>query len=203
MILEAMTLLLIGDSITAGVVSEPTGPSWAEIISTQYVIENVAFGGSATPNWLHPCGHTQMHHDAATILPGSGDALYQDTAPDDYEANLILIVDRILEGCADRVILMAPPRNFDDISLDPLLEEYGERVGQICTADPDVDCGPDLFGLLDVSDFNPPEDGLHPNRFGHATIAAALLPEPAASPSWLAALLALAAYKRSSRARNL
>ena len=62
--IELLTLLLLGDSITKGIVSEPSGPSFAELIGLwleedygQFPVANAGCGGTSSLDWpLAPAG---------------------------------------------------------------------------------------------------------------------------------------------------
>lgn len=199
--------LLVGDSLTAGVVSEPTGPSFAELLSLglseTHEVVNVGLGGTSAFYWAPstPCtvfceedplfeerAAPELPAQIATLLLGTNDAvaffLEQRTPVEDWEQYMREIVDGLFAGGVHSVVLMSPPdANLGSAEAELLIHGYRERVLEICGDTPGVVCGPDLSLLLDPeTDFQAGD--LHPNAFGHAKIAAALtdsilaLPEP-------------------------
>ena len=200
--------LLVGDSITFGIVSDPIGPSYAELLSADLAathdVVNVAVRGSSAFYWAPstPCpgicstadtlfdevATPELPADLATVLLGTNDALGflldQPTSNDDYEAFLREIIDGLFDGGVDTVVLMAAPHsNLTTPEFDVRLSGYRDRVGTICADTLAVVCGPDLLDLLDPAiDFEVGD--VHPNALGHQRIATALaetiraIPEP-------------------------
>jgi lysophospholipase L1-like esterase len=200
--------LLVGDSITFGIVSDPPGPSWADTLTGSLAgthdVVNVGVNGSSAFYWApsNPCpgicpnadnifdefAAPELPADLATLMLGTNDALSlfltEPTAVDDYESFLREIIAGLFDGGMDTVVLMAPPRsNTANAQADALLASYGDRVETICSDTGGVVCGPDLFDLLDpATDFA--ANDVHPNGLGHQKIATALaetiqaIPEP-------------------------
>jgi lysophospholipase L1-like esterase len=199
--------LLVGDSITFGVVSGAGGPSYAELLASDLAgthdVVNVAQSGTSAVYWAPstPCpgicssadnlfdelATPELPADVATILLGTNDAigffLPDRTAEADYESFMREIVDALFDGGVSSVVLMTAPVGNVSAEAETLLAGYRDRIGGICLDTASVVCGPDLFMLLDpVTDFAPGD--LHPNATGHMKIAGALettllsLPEP-------------------------
>jgi lysophospholipase L1-like esterase len=198
----------MGDSITAGISSEPIGPGYAELLvpllAGTHDVVNTAVPGSSTYYWLPstPCASCtggslfaervspELPADIVTILLGTNDAigtfLPARIPVDEYERSMREIIDSVfLEGAA-AVVLMSPPPIYSPRSppiVDELLTGYRASIRAICGDTEAVLCGPDVYTLLEPSDFSP-EDWVHPNRFGHEKIALALrdtlisMPEP-------------------------
>lgn len=218
--------MLLGDSITAGVVSGPPGPSWellaAAALAESYDIVNVAAGGTSAFYWAPdtPCpgicpdadtlfeqrAAEALPADVVTVLLGTNDAvgffLDEPTPVSDWDAYMRDILDALFERDVGVVLLMsAPIANLGD-GAAALARGYRDRVMEICTELPAVLCGPDLIELLDPeTDFAPGD--VHPNASGHAKIAEAVvarlrsIPEPG-SGLLLAAALAVAMRRRRS-----
>lgn len=190
-------VLLVGDSITAGNVSEPKGPPYPELLAAslgkEIAIEVAACSGStawdwrpsADPmscagEWTAPNPYVALAipglpADAAVVLLGTNDSAgawaAQRTA-DDYEAALREIVTGLLADGADRVVLMTPPPVYHRLKRYVRLQDLRLRVQAICDDVSGVICGPDLYRLLVREDFEP--GNVHPNAAGHAKIARAL-----------------------------
>ena len=189
-------VVLVGDSITAGVSSEPKGPGYAELLAgllgPEFEVVNVACGGSSTldwqpgaPSWL--C--TDIEHavplyegrarpalpaDVAIILLGTNDlagALEPaPVEPDAYRDALRTLADALHADGARLVVILSPPFSMRGVVR---LAGYRQRIGELCRERPFLRCGPDLGALLDpIRDFQ--LNDLHPNASGHAKIAAAL-----------------------------
>jgi lysophospholipase L1-like esterase len=200
--------LLVGDSITFGIVSEPSGPSYAESLTTDlaatHEVVNVGVSGTSAFYWAPgtPCpgicpnadnlfdefATPELPADLATLLLGTNDAvglfLNEPTPAAAYESFVRDIIDALFDGGVHTVVLMtAPHSNLADPAVDVRLDSYRNRVGTICGDTFGVICGPDLFALLDTaSDFA--ANDVHPNALGHQKIATALaetiraIPEP-------------------------
>jgi lysophospholipase L1-like esterase len=199
--------LLVGDSITFGVVSGPGGPSYAEWLASDLAgthdVVNVARSGSSAFYWAPStpcpgfCGDAEtlfeeraapeLPADVATVLLGTNDALAfllpEPTGIDAYEGLMREIVDGLFTGGVASVVLMTAPRPNVSAAALSLLAGYRERVAAICGDTAFVVCGPDLHDLLDpATDFAVGD--IHPNAEGHRKIAVALedtllaLPEP-------------------------
>ena len=199
--------LLLGDSITFGIVSGPAAPAYAEILAADLAgshdIVNASMSGTSAFYWAPstPCpgicssadnlfdelATPEFPADIVTILLGTNDSvgffLDQPTPLGDYEDLMREIVDGIFAGGVSDVILMTPPRGNVSPPAATLLAGYREEIALICADTLGVLCGPDLHELLDPAlDFA--FGDIHPNAAGHAKIAAALgdailsLPEP-------------------------
>jgi lysophospholipase L1-like esterase len=194
-----MHVLLIGDSITAGTVSDPAGPPYADILSEVladgFNVTNVACGGASSLDWTLSeggvvCGGQgfqvpnlytaralpDLPADVVTLLLGTNDAIGffepVPVLPSVYQTAVQEIADNLLADGADRVLLMTPPPNFWDATAQALLAQYRDQVLDICASGGSVVCGPDVFEILRPSDFE--VGNIHPNAAGHAKIAAAL-----------------------------
>lgn len=205
---DPIRTLLLGDSITFGIVSGAPGPPYAEILAANLAgthdVVNASRSGSSAFYWAPgtPCpgvcgdadtlfdelATPELPADVVTVLLGTNDALgfflEERTQVDAYEDLMREIVDGIFAVGASDVILMTPPRANVSAEAGVLLAGYRERIGTICQDTLGVVCGPDLYELLDPGlDFEAGD--IHPNAGGHAKIAAALtgsilsLPEPA------------------------
>ena len=224
-------LLLAGDSITFGIVSDPQGPAFAEILpdlfAGEFDVVNAGLSGLSSV-YLNPnvscdvlCGSDTFFDDliapelpaeVATLMLGVNDALSfflpEPTPPSDYEANMREIVDSIFDGGVSHIVLMSPPIPADIAHLaDDYLIPYRDAVWSICKGTVGVLCGPDLQVLLDPDlDFAPGD--VHPNAFGHEKIAYAVfekvraIPEPATGLLVLLGLLGLASSRRRATAQG-
>ena len=70
---RATSLVLVGDSITAGTVSNPVGPAYAELIDGSlaphgYDVTNVAIGGMSSHYWNPSTPVSYTHLTLPTIL---------------------------------------------------------------------------------------------------------------------------------------
>lgn len=195
-----ISVVLIGDSITAGVVSEPVGPPYvallADSLGAGYAVSSIGCGGSSSIDWTISqgdvfCASTEFRlpniyealavpllpADFVAILLGTNDALgYFEPEPvsaDAYRAAIEEIAGNLLADGAGQVLLMTPPPNFRNLFTNHLLGEYRDEILAACDAPEDaVLCGPDLYSLLTPSDFE--LDDIHPNGAGHQKIADAL-----------------------------
>lgn len=188
-------VLLIGDSITAGMVSEPIGPSYAALLATElgpgFEIVNVACSGSTTLAWRPDAGprscpeatgavrlyaeraRPALPADVATILLGTNDVIGRFEAapvePEAYRDSLRAIIDALHADGVREVMLLSPPVS----TLSALrLARYRPLIGELCQERAFVTCGPDLGELLGPGDFAAGD--VHPNGAGHAKIARAL-----------------------------
>jgi len=193
---EPYRVVLLGDSITAGIVSEPLGPSFADLLAERIPgveLVNIALSGSDSTHWAPEakcppgvCKRTDelleerarpvLPADLVVVLIGSNDVssrLTRKTSVSSYSQNLSQLSLALLKMGADHVLLVAPPPRSDSQGTSDLLLGYGRAVALVCGAVPRVECGPDLYALLDpAKDYAPRE--VHPNRFGHEKIAQAL-----------------------------
>lgn len=205
---SATRLVLVGDSLTFGIVSEPTGPPFAELIDgflapVGYDIVNVAVSGSSSHYWnpATPCpglcqdGVDNLFDDRATpelpadlamLMLGWNDAvgffLPERTSVDAYETNMRAILDALFDEGVGRVVLMIPPipDTSNSIAVN-LMTSYRASLYTICRSTIGVLCGPDLQLLLDpVLHFEAGD--VHPNGEGHALIAEALYEKLLAIP---------------------
>jgi lysophospholipase L1-like esterase len=191
--------VLVGDSITEGIVSAPLGPAYAELLPTllgpDFEVVNTGRGGvssvlmdpgtlcaplcpGSADNLFDEDITPQLPADIATVMLGLNDALgfflTEPTAPNDYDAHMREIVDALFDGGVTTVMLMtAPiPENVSDVT-EAFLVAYGDVVGSMCATLAGVVCGPDLSTLLDpILDFE--SGNIHPNAAGHAKIAQSL-----------------------------
>ena len=199
--------LLLGDSITFGIVSGAAGPAYADILAADLAgthdVVNASLSGSSAFYWAPgtPCpgvcssadnvfdefATPELPADIATVLLGTNDALgfFLDvpTPLSDFEDLMREVVDGLFTGGVSNVILMAPPAANVATAPATLLAGYREEIGVICGDTFGVTCGPNLHELLDPTlDFEAGD--VHPNASGHAKIAAALaesilaVPEP-------------------------
>ncbi len=208
MIALALSIVLLGNSITRGAVSAPIGPSYDELLALEYNVTNLGRGGATTRDWdpagtfLYP--DVPLHLPAVvTILLGTNDATGffepSPVEPDEYAERMAELVAALLADGAERVILLTAPQNFAaflNFEAHRRLRGYRLAVGSLCEPPGDnIDCGPDLHALMGPEDFAEGTD-VHPNAQGHAFIAeqlAIVIPEPAAP---IVALLVLAFLRR-------
>ncbi len=194
-------VLLIGDSITAGVVSGAGGEAYASVLPAllgdDYEVVNAGCGGASSWDWTlsRPsalCGGygvlpgsmyevmaaPNLPAEIVSIMLGTNDAsgFYepQPVPVAEYRSALEEIVGLVLAEGAEKVILMPPP---DHIWGDPTrrtrLIGYRAEILDLCVVTAGVVCGPDVFMLLDLArDFE--NWNLHPNARGHRAIAEAL-----------------------------
>lgn len=181
---EPVRVVLVGDSITVGKMSEPQGPSYVErlreLLGDGYAIANVGVGGSGSEDWRRPLLLKRIESNTpaeiASVLLGTNDAVGfrkpKPTPPEQYARAILALVDDLVVLGAERVILMTPPpHHWPDV--DGRLLDYRERLLSLCWARESLVCGPDLYQLLDgKTDFE--HEKLHPNANGHRKIAEAL-----------------------------
>ena len=183
---EPPEVVIIGDSITAM-------DGYVELVQAELSIRKVWRSGRpgyTTRHWIPGWGFYQRHEFAelqprvVVVLLGSNDAsVFYRIPVDEYIENLEMIVDALFEDGVETVLLMTAPRLFTRPRVFTLapptevldrLEQYAYALSWFCAPPDDgIECGPDLFTMLEEPDF---EDGLHPNAMGHERIADALLP---------------------------
>jgi lysophospholipase L1-like esterase len=195
-------VLLIGDSITYGVVGDDAGPSYAvsleKRLGAAYRVTNLGCGGTRSFDWVPGadpvnCGDgkaslfgevvvPKLPTDLAVVLLGTNDAHgYHAPFPTPvewYRASLTALVTGLLEGGSGQVMLMTPPP-APPFALTQQhwifrnLKAYRREVLEICDKTRGVICGPDLFRLLESHrDFD--RENFHPRSAGHDRIASAL-----------------------------
>lgn len=221
-------VLVAGDSITDGVVSEPFGLPYTELLpdllGPDFELQIAGRGGLST-HYLRPdvpCGFLcdedtffesllapALPTDVTTLMLGLNDALGffldEPTSPAAYETNLRDILDAIFLDGSSHIVLMSPPTPAAAAHLaDDFLVPYRDAVFTICRDTVSVLCGPDLQRLLDPDDDFEPGD-IHPNGQGHAKIASALadkiqaIPEPGTATLLAIGLIALSQHRRTRR----
>lgn len=196
----AHRIVLIGDSITAGLVSEPKGPPYAELLRERlgpdFEIVNLGCGGASSLDWTRSqgaelCGgepafpnlytalaRPALPADVVTVLLGTNDShgineSKRITAEDYAGALRELATDLLADGAA-RVVLLGPP--LDPARTGAMLRvvRYGEAMAALCEQMQGVVCGPDVRFLLGMDDFE--TGNIHPNGPAHVKIADALAP---------------------------
>jgi lysophospholipase L1-like esterase len=224
------SVVLLGDSITLGLVSEPAGPSYAELLADSlgpdFEVTNVGCGGTASGDWTLSrgdvlCGSVgfvspnlyegralpELPADLVTVLLGTNDAIgfFEPgiVAVEDYRDAVAEIAANLLLDGATQVMLMTPPPNFVSTLPQSFLVQYRAEILGLCGAPGDaILCGPDVFALLGPEDFG---DSVHPNGAGNAKIASALddaIRSVVPEPgSASLALLGLTALARARQAR--
>jgi lysophospholipase L1-like esterase len=189
-------VILLGDSITMGLVSGPERPSFAtlleEAIGESVELRNVACGGLTVAMWLadaRPAFCTGevlqpnlfrvrlqplLPAEVVVVLLGTNDSigLGGEIEPGEYGRRMRLLTAQLVEHGARQVLLLAPPFINNDVKASVRLQGYGREIAAICAEGGGVSCGPDLFDLLPASDFG--RNDLHPNGRGHARIAVAV-----------------------------
>lgn len=196
-------VVLLGDSITQGISSEPIGPSYASLLSDSlgagFAVTNLGCGGTSSRDWSPSAGisvcvglpdpnlPTNLYHalaapnlpaDLVVILLGTNDATGAfEPAPltaAEYRAAMEELVTQLLFDGAGEVMLATPPPNFAMPETAPTLLAYAAEISALCgTAGDAVLCGPDLLHLLQPEDFEAGQ--IHPNASGHAKIADAMV----------------------------
>lgn len=192
-------VLLIGDSITAGLVSAPKGPPYATLVAQrlapEFEIVNLGCGGTSSLDWTRSrgavlCGGEftvpniyerrvlpALPADIVTVMLGTNDSqgIQEETRVpvEDYEAALREICTDLLADGAGRVMLIGPPLVIHKVQAMLRLVAYGDALRRVCEEMDRVVCGPDVRMLLDRQDFA--IGNIHPNRMGHVKIADALV----------------------------
>jgi lysophospholipase L1-like esterase len=198
---EPREVLLIGDSITQGIVSGDEGLPYAavlaELLGPGYEVINGGCGGSSSLDWTlsQPdviCGGVgslepglfevqalpHLPANVVVVLLGTNDAIgFLEPVPVEvpiYAAAMNEIVWNLLVARARHVILMtAPDHGWEDPDRVARLAGYRDEILALCASHPRLVCGPDLHQRLDLDVHFEPGD-VHPNAEGHATIAAEL-----------------------------
>jgi len=192
-------VVLLGDSITAGRVSQPTGPPWAALLEDalgpDFSVANVACGGTSSLDWTLTRGNglcgamgfvgptiyqaralPALPAQIVTVMLGTNDAtgFFEPSRVPvaTYRSAIDELVGDLLDDGADTVVLMTPPAYTADPIALALLTGYRGEILDVCASTPGVVCGPDVFTLLGPSDFAP--GNVHPNAQGHAEIAVAV-----------------------------
>ena len=213
-------VLTIGDSITLGVVSVPTGPAYvdslAELLGPDYDVVNIGCGGANAFNWRPAAGNASClgrnmnipldyfddlvdpntPAEIATIMLGTNDASIG-LPFGIYNASLIQITQGLFDRDIEKVVLMTPPPHpSTDPSTQNLIASYVTGILDsdtgLCATIDNVLCGPNVFELLDSSSDFAPSD-VHPNEMGHAKIASALFDVIVAIPEPSTSLLQMTA----------
>lgn len=195
-----ISILMIGDSITAGVQSNPSAAPYttvaAKVLGHGFTVTQVGCGGSTTWDWSSLGGVTlcggqlwdlnvyearvrpNLPADVVTVMLGTNDAtgFFEPApiSPDEYRANLANLVTNLLNDGAGQVMLMPPPPMCESTNADVVmrLEAYRTIVGSMCTTCEGVVCGPDVYTLLNEDDFKGCD--VHPNGLGHLTLGIAV-----------------------------
>ena len=193
------SVVLIGDSITEGVISEPVGPSYAALLAESlgpgFEVVNLGCGGTSSLDWTRSrggvlCGtrraepnlyealaRPRLPADLVTILLGTNDAMgfseEQRIEPAAFRAAIEELVKDLRSDGARQILLMTPPPHYPHFGTQRRVFDYRSQIQSLCGAPDDaVLCGPDIFALLQPDDF---QDGnVHPNAYGQAKIASAL-----------------------------
>jgi len=219
---SAERILLIGNSITWGVVSGSTPGVPYRIalqdlrpdddVDSAALIGATARGWVAGPDWDAVVA-PKLPADVCVFLLGTNDLLLRRTG-----AELVDDLAILAERCApaESWVMVPPPRlvaapgwKLTPAQIATFLIEYQAEIQEECTAlEPAFECGPDLLEEIDPIWM---ADGVHPDATGHALIAQAvdltLLPEPMGAHAWgIACVLALywgrVARGRARRTRN-
>lgn len=175
-----LEVVILGDSIT---VME----GYVDTVADEFdpgVVWGAGRIGYTTRHWVPGWGFYEAHEfdkirpRLVVVLLGTNDAgLFYRISVDEYIDNLAILADALFEDGVETVMFMTPPQIFRHHFRAPILdrlEQYAAAVRWFCLPpDDDIECGPDLYHMLDEADF---DDGLHPNAAGHQRIADALLP---------------------------
>jgi lysophospholipase L1-like esterase len=228
-----LRLVLVGDSITAGQIADTGDPyavQLADALEPDWDVVNVGCGGTSSLDWRPSPGSTlcgslgfqlpnlytaralpELPADVVTILLGTNDALGfyepQPVAPADYGAAIAEIALQLVRDGADHVLLLTPPPNFGSQIANLYLQLYRDEVLARCDGlDPRILCGPDVYELLDPTDFI--AGNIHPLLSGHTKIADALyesvtalepIPQPGSLPLLAGGLGLLCCVRRRTR----
>lgn len=185
-------VVVLGDSITAGISSQPYGPGYADLLrdrlGPEYEVVSLGCAGTTTRDWqpdappstcrgpgepihLYASARALLPADVVTILLGTNDLRVPDAVePDAYRDALRTLAETLHADGAHDVVLISPPIA---IHVAARLAGYRVRLRELCVERSYLQCGPDLVEVLDPAvDFEPGD--VHPNRSGHEKIAAAL-----------------------------
>lgn len=194
----SVRVLLIGDSITAGLVSAPKGPPYAtllaELLGPDFELVKLGCGGTSSLDWTRSRGAVMcggdyalpnlydklvkpaLPADLATVLLGTNDAkgIQEDhhISAEEYEAALREIAGNLLADGVGQVMLLGPPFIIHNVQAMLRIMKYGDALRRVCGGMERVVCGPDVRFLLDAEDFA--NGNIHPNASGHRKIAEAL-----------------------------
>lgn len=176
-------LLLLGDSITSYSGYSQLIPVELGYEADQVVIH--AFGGVTTRDFLpdgdnYRSAQVKLHAPTfATVLLGTNDAgPFFKIRANEYADNLRSLIEALQMDGAGTIVLIPPPHVFPrdrlNQSTNRRLALYAAEIESLCDANPDdnVECGPNLFTLLEEEDF---VDGVHPNGHGYKLITTALV----------------------------
>lgn len=197
---EPPRIVLLGDSITAGMVSGGPAPAFADLLIERMEgearVEVLGCGGSTSRYW-HPslggwsCAGSRVQPNLfqglvtpllparlVVVLLGTNDARgYFAHGPVSglaYGENLEALNAGLLEAGAQQVMLVVPPPiPSGGSTVAERLDSYRRTISELCRER--VLCGPDLFAELGREHFA--EGDAHPNGRGHERIAALLEPE--------------------------
>jgi lysophospholipase L1-like esterase len=225
---DPISIVLLGDSITAGETSAPTGPPYATLLADSlgpgFAVTNLGCGGTSSLDWTSSrgsvlCGgevdrpnlydalaQPQLPADLVTVLLGTNDAIgFEESGrvdPSVYAGAIFELARDLLADGAAQVMLMTPPPNFAGRAARPLLARYRSAIIALCAKPGDaVVCGPDVYALLEPDDFA--AGNIHPNESGQAKIADALHDAVlAAIPEPASAPLAVAGLAALAAARR-
>lgn len=199
-VLRRTSILMIGDSITEGVQSNPSAEPYttvaAKLLGKEFTVTQVGCGGATTWDWsllggVTLCGgqswdrnvyearaRPNLPADMVTVMLGTNDAtgFFEPApiSPDEYHENLANLVTNLLNDGAGQVMLMPPPPMCESTNVDVIirLEAYRTIVGVMCSTTEGVVCGPDVYTLLNEDDFQGCD--VHPNGLGHLTLGIAV-----------------------------
>ncbi len=194
------SILMIGDSITEGVQSNPSAEPYttvaAKMLGKGFTVTQVGCGGATTWDWSSLGGVTlcggqfwdlnvyeararpNLPADVVTVMLGTNDAtgFFEPApiSPDKYRDNLANLVTNLLKDGAGQVMLMPPPPMCESTKTEVVmrLEAYRTIVGTMCSTRKGVVCGPDVYTLLNEDDFQGCD--VHPNGLGHLTLGIAI-----------------------------
>ncbi|MBU3951732.1 MAG: SGNH/GDSL hydrolase family protein [Proteobacteria bacterium] len=194
------SILMIGDSITEGVQSNPSAEPYtavaAKILGKGFTVTQVGCGGATTWDWssfggVTLCGgqfwdlnvyearaRPNLPADVVTVMLGTNDAtgFFEPApiSPNEYRDNLANLVTNLLNDGAGQVMLMTPPPMCESTNPDVVmrLEAYRTIVEAMCSTRKGVVCGPDVYTLLTEDDFQGCDP--HPNGLGHLTLGIAV-----------------------------